>query len=98
MDEQSNHQAPENRWQIDRHIPVALIFTMLGQLVGVVWWGSSMQHALTDHERRLSAQETGKVSERMAVVETQIRSSQELQIEMNRKLDKIIDRQTGVSK
>lgn len=93
-----DQRTPEARWQIDRHIPVALIVTMIGQLVGVVWWGSSIQHSLTDHERRLSAQETGKVSERMAIVETQIRNSQELQLEMNRKLDKIIDRQTGGAK
>lgn len=88
----------EGGWRIDRHIPIALILTMLGQLVGVVWWGSSMQHALSDHERRIGAQETGKVTERMAVVESQMRASQELQQEMNRKLDKLVDRQGGVPK
>lgn len=91
-----SQQPPQpTRWQLDRHVPVALIITMLGQVLGVVWWGSGLQHAVSDHERRLTAQETYKVAERMAVVESQIRYSQELQVEMNRKLDKLIERQNA---
>ena len=37
------------------------------------------------------AQEAAKIAERMAVVEVQMRDSRELQLEMNRKLDRLMD-------
>ncbi len=93
MNDESHHE--QERWRVDKHIPVALILTLIGQGAGIIWWGSSMQHAIQDHERRIVAQETTKTSERMAVVESQIKASRELQIEMNQKLDRLLDHGTG---
>lgn len=81
----------DNNWQLDKHIPIAVIFTIILQGVALVWWVSGLQHSVQDHERRLVIQEAAKITERMAVVEAQMRDSRELQIEMNRKLDKILD-------
>ena len=84
-------------WRVDKHIPVALILTLiltvLANAAAMVWWGSGIQYTQQDHERRLVAQEESKIAERMAVVENQIRSSKELQIDMNSKLDRILERQ-----
>lgn len=82
----------DNRWKLDKHIPVAVIFTIIAQGVALVWWVSGLQHSVRDHEKRLVAQEAAKISERMAVVEVQMRDSRELQLDMNRKLDKIVDK------
>lgn len=82
----------DNRWKLDKHIPVAVIFTIVAQGAALVWWVSGLQHSVQDHEKRLVAQEAAKISERMAVVEVQMRDSRELQLDMNRKLDKIVDK------
>lgn len=82
----------DNRWKLDKHIPVAVIFTIVAQGAAGVWWVSGLQHSVQDHEKRLVAQEAAKISERMAVVEVQMRDSRELQLDMNRKLDKIVDK------
>ena len=81
----------DQKWKLDRHIPLALIFTILGQFAYMVWWISGTQNQMQDHEKRIVAQESSKVAERMAVVEVQIRASRELQIEMNQKLDRLLD-------
>lgn len=89
--------APNNQpepWKLDKHIPVALIISMIVQVGSVVWWVSGLQHSVQDHERRLAAQESGKVAERMAVVEAQLRDSRELQVRMDQKLDRILDTKT----
>lgn len=86
-----NRRDDDDRWKLDKHIPVAVIFTIVAQGLAGVWWVSGLQHSVQDHERRLVAQEAAKVAERMAVVEVQLRDSRELQLEMNRKLDRLVD-------
>lgn len=85
-----------NKWQLDRHIPIALVVTLLAQFAGIVYWGTSMQYTMADHERRLINQETSRGAERMASIEARMQSYSDLQIEMNRKLDKLIDRELYV--
>lgn len=86
-----NRREEEDRWKLDKHIPVAVIFTIVVQGIAGVWWVSGLQHSVQDHERRLVAQEAAKIAERMAVVEVQMRDNRELQLEMNRKLDRLVD-------
>jgi len=81
----------DNCWKLDKHIPVAVIFAIAVQGIAGVWWLSDLQHSVQDHERRLVAQEAAKIAERMAVVEAQMRDSRELQLEMNRKLDRLVE-------
>lgn len=40
-------QAPEPHWEVDRKIPAALIFAMLVQFSGLVWWMSGLQASVT---------------------------------------------------
>ncbi len=80
----------ENRWQLDKHIPVAFIVAFIAQGATAVWWVSGLQYKLQDHERRITTTETTRISERMAVVETQLKDSRDIQLEMNRKLDKLV--------
>jgi hypothetical protein len=87
----ADNRREEDRWKLDKHIPVAVIFTIVVQGIAGVWWVSGLQHSVQDHERRLVAQEAAKIAERMAVVEVQMRDNRELQLEMNRKLDRLVD-------
>lgn len=88
----ADNRRDDDRWKLDKHIPVAVIFTIIAQGAALVWWVSGLQHSVQDHEKRLVAQEAAKISERMAVVEVQMRDSRELQLDMDRKLDKIVDK------
>lgn len=90
MATQNNRRA--DRWSIDKHIPVALIFTILAQAGGIIWWGSGVNHSVSDHEKRLAIQEASRVTERLAVLESQLKDSRELQLDISRKLDKLVDK------
>lgn len=81
----------DNRWKVDKHIPIAVIFTIVVQGVAGAWWLAGLEYSVQNHERRLVAQEATKVSERMAVVEVQLRESREQQNEINRKLDRLLE-------
>ena len=87
----ADNRRDDDRWKLDKHIQVAVICTIVAQGLAGVWWVSGLQHSVQDHERRRVAQEAAKVAERMAVVEVQLRDSRELQLEMNRKLDRLVD-------
>jgi len=32
----------DGRWQVDKHVPIALIITLALQTGGVIWWASSL--------------------------------------------------------
>ena len=87
----------KTHWQIDKHIPLALILTVLftfaGQWTIAVRWGSTIEYRQTDFERRITVQETNKVAERMAVIEAQQRQAAEVQNQIIQKLDRIIEAQ-----
>jgi hypothetical protein len=46
----------ENRWQLDRHIPVALIVTVIVQTGALVWYARGLDIAVAQHEKELSQQ------------------------------------------
>lgn len=81
----------ESRWVIDRHVPVAFLVGLAVQLAGIVWWGSQVQTKQEELERRITIQESSKVIERMAVLEEQLKASKEIQNDMNKKLDRLLD-------
>jgi hypothetical protein len=44
------------RWQIDKHIPLALILTIVLQTATIVWWAAGINHEVADlKQRALSA-------------------------------------------
>ncbi len=45
-------------WKIDRHIPLALIFTVFAQGAVIVWWGSGMDSRLAQETARNDRQDT----------------------------------------
>ena len=44
-------------WKIDRHIPLALIVTVLAQGAMIVWWGSGVDSRLTQEAARNDRQD-----------------------------------------
>jgi hypothetical protein len=50
---EEEHDPASMPWHIDRRIPVALIGTMLLQIGLGVWWLSSIEFRVGDHEKQL---------------------------------------------
>jgi hypothetical protein len=63
----------KERWHVGKEIPLAVIFGLLMQTGGLVWWMRGLVAADHDHEKRLALlereRETGRLSERVAVIE-----------------------------
>ena len=59
-----------NRWQVDRHIPVAVLLAIVVQTGGIAFFFGHQSARLAELEAKISAQASG--SERLARVETKI--------------------------
>jgi Tfp pilus assembly protein PilO len=46
----------ENQWHLDKRVPVALIITLLGQMVVAIWWAASINTRMEQIERTVSAE------------------------------------------
>lgn len=44
-------------WHLDRHIPIALVITIIAQTGGAFWWASAVTNRLDGQERRLALAE-----------------------------------------
>jgi hypothetical protein len=40
-------------WHLDKKVPIALIFALLLQTAGIVWWQASLAARTDDHGRRI---------------------------------------------
>lgn len=54
---QEEKERNEGTWKLDRHIPLALIFTMLAQGGMIVWWGSGVSSQLAQEAIRNDRQD-----------------------------------------
>lgn len=45
----------DERWMVDRHVPVTLIATLMLQFAGGIWYASQITTRITDIEKQLSA-------------------------------------------
>ena len=61
---------PRQRWQIDRHVPIALIVTILVQGAGIVWWAASISDRVAHIERHV--ERTSGQADRLTRVETKV--------------------------
>jgi acyl transferase domain-containing protein len=64
----------QEQWHLDKRVPVALILTLLGQMVVAIWWAASLNQRVEAIERDVSA-----AAVRSQAVDTTI-SSQSTQI------------------
>jgi hypothetical protein len=63
-------------WTLDKHIPVAVVLTILVQTGGVIWWGARLDSHVSNHEVRIvqlekAAQERLGTYERIVRLEAQ---------------------------
>jgi TolA-binding protein len=45
---------PETHWTLDRRVPVAIIFAILLQSAGAIWWAASIQGRVANNEDNIA--------------------------------------------
>lgn len=63
---------PQQPWQVDRHIPVALLLAMVIQTVGIVWWAATLTGRVAELEQKVATLQPA--SERLIRLETRFES------------------------
>jgi Tfp pilus assembly protein PilO len=88
---QTQQRDPDSRWRIDKHIPVPMLVALLIQTFVVVWMVSSKLTEQTErlgtYDRRISAIEAYRLSERVAVMESQMSDIRALLLRVDAKLE-----------
>jgi Tfp pilus assembly protein PilO len=64
----------DEQWHLDKRVPVAIIFAILIQTAGAVWWASNMTERMDQIERRMdnAAQRSQNIDNLVASQATQI--------------------------
>jgi hypothetical protein len=79
----------EEPWHLDKRVPVALIFTLMVQTSGIVWWASSISERVLrlEHESARSLTADG----RLIRLETQMSAVADALLEAKATLRRIED-------
>lgn len=58
-------------WHLDRRVPIALIFAIFAQTVGIVWWASSIEGRVQTLEARSIERSdlSGRITRQEALME-----------------------------
>lgn len=92
-------------WILDKHIPVAVVLTILAQTGSVIWWGARLDSHVSNHETRISqlektSQERLLIYERIVRLEAQQEGSSRQLVRLEDTLGRLegkIDRLKGKS-
>lgn len=60
---------PEAHWTLDRRVPVAIIFAILLQSAGAIWWAASIQGRVASNEDNIARLTDNSEAMRLAVHE-----------------------------
>lgn len=63
--------ATTDRWHVDKGIPIAVIVMLLAQFAWFSHRDGIRERTLGDHERRITAVESQRITERLATLEAQ---------------------------
>lgn len=74
----------DNRWHVDRRVPIALIFAMCIQTAGIVWWGATTSEKVSVLKERLDA--IAPQADRLTRVEVNIESIKDSLMEIKQAL------------
>jgi hypothetical protein len=83
----------ERRWHVDRNIPLALIYLLLGQFIVGVWVVSRLFSNVESQDKRIAVIEQQKVSERLMTLESQMQDTKQVLYQVNSNVLRILERQ-----
>ena len=82
----------ENRWRIDKHIPLALVYLLIAQFLGATWMAAQVLGKIDSQEKRISVIENQRVSERLVTLESQMGDTKSLVQRVDANLQRLIER------
>lgn len=81
---------------MSREVPLSLVYLFIAQLVGaavvVLGYGQELQSARTDHEKRISAMESQRLTERIVSLEQQMVDAKRVLEKIDGKVDRLLER------
>lgn len=91
---------PERHWHLDRKVPLALVYLLIGQFLGAVVFASNLTSQQTNLEKRLMVIENQRVSERLVSLESQMADTKALLQRVDTNLLRLVERSSsrGVEK
>lgn len=89
-----NIEPPEgdNRWRIDKHIPLALVYLLIAQFLGGVWMAAQVLNKVESQDKRITIMENQRVSERLVSLESQMGDTKSLVQRMDANIIRLIER------
>lgn len=82
----------DNRWHLDKKVPLALIFAMLVQFATAMYFIASVKAQGDENARRIATLEAQKVSERLAGLEAQVASTNSLLLRVDDTMRRLVER------
>ena len=49
----ADEKSEAGHWSLDKRVPIATLFALIGQTGGMVWWASSLQSTVSQHSQTL---------------------------------------------
>ena len=76
----------DNRWHLDKKVPIALLSALVVQFGGMVMFVGSVKSQGDENTRRISALEAQKVGERLSALEAQIVDAKALLVRIDERM------------
>lgn len=82
-------EASGNDWHLDKRVPIATILAILGQAIMLGWVAASMNVRIDKLEDYTTELKSAKLQERMAVLESDIKTNRDRFLHLDFQLDKL---------
>lgn len=83
---------PDKHWQLDRKVPLALVYLLMAQFLGAVWFASNSLAQINNQEKRILVIENQRVSERLVTLESQMADTKALLQRVDSNLQRLVER------
>lgn len=91
-----SHYQDDAAWHLDKKVPIALIVALAVHLGGSIWFFRGLVADLQETQKRVTALETvrvgERVSERLAVVESQISDTKAVTLRIEANVQRLVER------
>lgn len=79
----------EENWKIDKHIPVAVIITIILQTFGVIWWAARIDSRVAAIEQLNLEERTQVIEKDIPVIREKINNIEKSTDRIEKKIDKL---------
>jgi len=85
----------DNRWHVDKKVPLALIFAMIVQFAIAMVFIVTVKNQGDENTRRIATLESQRIGERIAGLEAQVAATNALLLRVDAATQRLIERTPG---